>query len=103
MQGQAENIDNMQTTTVTVTEVVRNFSDYINRIAYKGERFVLVKGNKPVAELKPLPTGKTLGDLPRLLASLPSLSKEELTVFSGDVAMVRETAPKEGLKDPWES
>ena len=93
----------MQTTTLTVTEVVRNFSDYINRIAYKGERFVLVKGRKPVAEMKPLPVGKTLGDLPRLLVSLPSLSKEELAALSGDVAMVRETAPKEGLKDPWES
>ena len=93
----------MHTNTLTVTEVVRNFSDYINRIAYKGERFVLVKGNKPVAELKPLPAGKTLGDLPRLLASMPSLSKDELAVFSADVAMVRETAPKERLKDPWES
>jgi antitoxin (DNA-binding transcriptional repressor) of toxin-antitoxin stability system len=93
----------MNTRILTVTEVVRNFSDYINRIAYKGERFVLVKGNKPVAEMKPLPAGKTLGDLPRLLASMPSLSKDELAVFSTDVAMVRETAPKEGLKDPWES
>jgi hypothetical protein len=52
------------------------------------------------SKLTPFPTGKTLGDLPRLLVSLPSLSKKELADFSADVAMVRETAPKEGLKDP---
>jgi antitoxin (DNA-binding transcriptional repressor) of toxin-antitoxin stability system len=93
----------MNTSTLTVTELARHFSDYINRIAYKGEHFVLVKGRKPVAELKPVPKGKTLGELPRLLASLPSLPKEDLAVFSRDVAMVRESASKEGLKDPWGS
>ena len=93
----------MRTSTLTVTEAVRHFSDYINRIAYKHERFVLVKGKKPIAELKPLPVARTLGDLPRLLASLPSLSNADLDAFSKDVAMVRESTAKEGLKDPWES
>jgi len=59
--------------------------------------------NKPVTEIKPLSVGRTLDDLPRLLASLPPLSREELVAFSKDVAMVRETAPQEGLKEPRES
>ena len=56
---------------VNITEVLRNFSDYINRVAYRGERFILVRGGKPVAELSPVPSGTRLGDLPSLLASLP--------------------------------
>ena len=36
--------------TRSVTEVARHFADYINRVVYRGERFVLMRGNKPVAE-----------------------------------------------------
>lgn len=35
--------------TLTVTEVVRHFADYVNRVVYRRESFVLVRGNKPVA------------------------------------------------------
>ena len=93
----------MNSTTVTVTEAVRRFSEYINRIAYRRESFVLVKGKKPVAELKPLPKGRALGDLPRLLASLPPLTADETDAFSADVARARESFAKTGMRDPWES
>lgn len=39
---------------LVVSEAVRNFADYINRVAYRGESFTLVRGNKPVAELAPV-------------------------------------------------
>ena len=44
---------------VIVSEAVRNFADYINRVAYRGESFTLIRGNKPVAELAS--TGKMIG------------------------------------------
>ena len=93
----------MHTTKLTVTEAVRHFSEYVNRITYKHESFVLVKGKKPVAELKPLPSGRTMADLPDLLASLPSLTIEEAETFSADVLTIRESMQHEGLRDPWES
>ena len=65
--------------TISVAEVALHFAEYINRVAYRGERFVLVRGNKPMAELRPLPTGKRLEELPALLASLPHLSSAEAT------------------------
>ena len=89
----------MHNTTVTVTEVVRNFSEYINRIAYRHENFILVKGKKPVAELKPLPLGRTLADLPEMLASLPSLTRDEAEAFSADILHARESPRGEGLRD----
>ena len=88
----------MHTSTLTVTEAVRHFSEYLNRIAYKHERFVLVKGKKPIAELRPLPSGRILADFPDLLASLPSLSKEEIAAFSADITNARESISKEGLR-----
>lgn len=93
----------MTTTTLTVTETVRNFSEYINRIAYKRESFILVKGKKPVAELKPLPTGRILADLPDIMASLPSLSKSDADAFSKDIMKSRKSQQKMETRDPWDS
>ena len=76
---------------LSVTEAVRHFAKYINRVAYRGERFVLVRGNKPMAELRPLPTGKRLAELPALLASLPCLSPAEATQLADDLTAARKT------------
>lgn len=93
----------MREKTLTVTEVVRNFSDYVNRVVYRRERFVLRKGKKPVAELRPVPSGTRLGDLPALLASLPRLSERDAKAFADDLDRARESLAREGLKDPWAS
>jgi len=87
----------------TVTEVLRNFSDYINRVAYRGERFVLVRGGRPVAELTPLPSGTRLGDLPDLLESLPRLSPDEAEAFAGDLERARDELLEHEPRDPWAS
>lgn len=93
----------MQAKTLSVTEVVRHFSDYISRVAYRHEVFVLCKGKRAIAELRPVPSGRYLGDLPRLLASLPRLSDEESETFSEDINRSRSSLRKEALRDPWES
>lgn len=90
-------------TKLSVTEVVRHFSEYINRITYRGEHFLLLKGNKTVAELRPAPRGKTLGELPDLLNSLPHLSRSEADEFAEDISKARSLISKEKLRDPWES
>ena len=89
--------------TLTVTEVTRHFAEYINRVAYRGESFVLVRGNKPIAELRPLPAGKRLGELPALCASLPSLSAMEAAQFAEDLAAAREALARVEVHDPWRS
>ena len=76
---------------LSVTEAARHFAKYINRVAYRGERFVLVRGNKPMAELRPLPTGKQLAELPALLTSLPHLSPAEAMQFADDLTAARKT------------
>ncbi len=93
----------MHTTTLTVTEMVRGFSDYVNRAAYRRERFILLKGRKPVAELRPVPIGRLLGELDAVLRSLPALTAAEAESYAADIEEARERLPKEGLRDPWES
>ena len=89
--------------TRSVTEVARHFAYYINRVVYRGERFVLVRGNKPVAELGPLPVGKRLGELPELLGSLPRLSEAEAADFADDLLSARVGLSAASVRDPWAS
>jgi len=90
-------------TQLTVTEVVRNFAEYVNRVAYRRESFVLLRGNRPVAELRPLPAGTRLGDLPGLLASLPRLSPSEAEELAEDIDSARKDLARRKVADPWQS
>ena len=88
---------------VTITEISRNLADYINRVVYRGESFILVRGKKPVAELKPVMIGKKLGELEETIRSLPVLGEGELDSFVADLVDIRALGNTEGLRDIWES
>lgn len=74
-------------TRLTVTEAARNFSEIIGRVRFKGERFVLFKGGKPVAELGPADAAAPvhLGKLPAVLEGLPHLEPEDADRFAIDL------------------
>jgi antitoxin (DNA-binding transcriptional repressor) of toxin-antitoxin stability system len=40
-------------TKITATELARNLSDILNRVRYKGESFVVIRGGESVAVLEP--------------------------------------------------
>ena len=87
----------------SVTDVARNFSDFINRVVHRGEGFVLTRGGKAVAELRPVPSGRKLSELPVIFASLPRLSDDEATAFAADVDAARGELSRTPDHDPWES
>lgn len=87
--------------TLSVTEVVRNFAEYVNRVAYRRESFVLVRGNRAVAEIRPLPSGRLLSELPGLIASLPRL--DDATEFAADLDAARVELLNREVRDPWQS
>jgi antitoxin (DNA-binding transcriptional repressor) of toxin-antitoxin stability system len=87
----------------TVTEVARNFAAYVNRVAFHQDRFTLTRGGRPVAELTPVPMGKRLDELPRLLASLPRLGAEEAGALEADLAEARRSLGEIEARDPWAS
>lgn len=87
----------------SVTEVARNFAEYVNRVAFRGERFVLMRGRRAVAELRPVPAGMRLGDLPEMLASLPRLGADDAAAFEDELATGVAHLGKLPEHDVWES
>jgi antitoxin (DNA-binding transcriptional repressor) of toxin-antitoxin stability system len=91
------------TSTLSVTEAARRFSDVINRTRYRRERFVLTKGGAPVAEIRPLvgTGGVTAREVAAALAGLPRLGAAEAERFEHDLAAARRSiAPLEAA--PWD-
>lgn len=88
--------------TITITRLARNLADIVNRVAYRNERFTVVRGKRAVAELIPVPAGRPLADLPELLESLPRLDEGDAETFSRDLAEGRAllSPPEPG---PWAS
>lgn len=87
----------------SITDVARNFSDYIDRVTHQGETFVLMRGGKAVAELRPLSAGQTLGDLAAFLASAPRLGEENAAAFAAELEEARAELNAAPLRDPWDS
>ena len=59
-------------TKITATEPAKNLYDILNRIRYRGERFVVERNGEPVATLAPVktPPGITVGELIALVGDL---------------------------------
>ena len=86
---------------LSVTEAARHFAAYVDRVVRRGESLVLVRGNEPVAELRPLPVGNRLAELPALLASLPHLAPDEAAQFADDIDAARAELARVEVHDPW--
>ena len=93
----------MNIKSLSVTDVARHFSDYVNRVAYRHERFVLRKGRMIMAELRPVVAGRRLGELPAIIASLPRMSESDLASFSEDLCRFRKNLAGKRMRDPWVS
>jgi antitoxin (DNA-binding transcriptional repressor) of toxin-antitoxin stability system len=85
----------------SVTDIARHFSDVINRVAFRGERFVLVRGRRAVAELRPVHPGVRIADLPAVFAALPRLTPADAAAFSTDLDRARTAAARVPLRNPW--
>ena len=79
---------------LAVTEAVKNFYKILGRIGFRRERFILLTGGKPVAELGPAATDASvrLGELPAILEALPHLEPEDADCFALDLESGRSTA-----------
>lgn len=89
--------------TASVTEVSRNFAEFVNRVSYLGERYTLVRGGKAVAELGPVARGVPIRDIPAVFAGLPRLTPAEAEAFAGDLEAARDGLRALEPRDPWES
>jgi prevent-host-death family protein len=88
---------------VSVTEMARNFSEFINRVAYRGEHFILTRSGRPVGELRPAVITGRLSELPAILASLPHLSPEDVESFAADLELARQELDEKPIENRWTS
>jgi len=57
---------------ISATQAVRQFSDLLNRVRYRGEEFIIERGGEPICILSPLkPSTCTGAELVAILRSLP--------------------------------
>lgn len=84
---------------ITATDAARNLSDFLNRVRYKGESFLITRNGEEVGMLSPIATGspKTVG---HLLALLERGFPDEQ--FAADLEEIRREQPPLP-EDPWES
>jgi len=89
---------------ISATRAVRDFSEVLNTIKFKGVHYIIERGGKPVASMKPIDEKtdfKTLGELKALLKKLPRLD-EELDSFASDLEDISKNQPLMTMGDLWE-
>lgn len=89
-------------TEITATQAARNLAEYLNRVAYRGERFLIRRGNKPIAELVPASQGKTGAELADAWQNMEHLTPEEAEAFARDVEEGVAWINSQPLVSPWD-
>jgi prevent-host-death family protein len=89
---------------ISSTEAVRNFSELLNNIKYRGDRYTVIRGGKPAASLvpaEPLRSVATLADLREIMRHLPHLDSDDKE-FESDVTAAANSQPPMPGAMPWE-
>jgi len=91
-------------TAISSTEAVRNFSELLNNIKYRGDRYTVIRGGKPAASLipvEPVCSGATLADLRKIVHAFPHLDRND-TSFEADVIAAASSQPPMPEALSWE-
>jgi hypothetical protein len=89
---------------ISATRAVRDFSEVLNTIKFKGVHYIIERGGKPIASMKSIDEKMdpmTLGELKTLLKKLPKLD-EELEAFASDLEEITRNQPPASTVDLWE-
>lgn len=91
-------------TDITATEAVRHFSELLNSIKYRKDRFTIIRGGKAAAALVPAEEAvpeRHLVELGAIYKTLPRLDSDD-TGFVEDVLATAGAQPPLPEKTPWE-
>ena len=88
---------------ITVTEMMRSFSDIVSQVYYQDKSFDIKKGANIVARLVPSrqKRGIAIKDLEKLLANGPHLDKDDIDDFEEAMNEARALKPYCGDDDKW--
>ena len=87
---------------ITVTDLIRSFSDIIGRVYYKGESFDIKKGPNIVAMLSPKSkSSMSVSELNTFFKETPHLSDEDVEDFE-DILKENRLLKGDGGVNKWE-
>ena len=89
---------------ISATRAVRDFSEVLNTIKFKGIHYIIERGGKPIASMKSVDEkidSMTLSELQPLLKKLPRLG-EELEAFASDLEGISRNQPLVSTGNLWE-
>jgi prevent-host-death family protein len=89
---------------ITATQAVRDFSELLNKVKFKGERYIIERSGKPVAQVEPVKNARKaimLKELKALLEELPRMD-EELDAFAADLEGFWKIQPPLPEESAWE-
>jgi len=90
--------------TINATDAVREFSEILNSVKYRGSRFTVLRGGKPTAAIVPVEStapGKTFRELEIVVKSLPALGDDREN-FACDIEEIIHTQPPVSEGGTWE-
>lgn len=87
----------LMATTVTATELARKLGDFLGRVRYRGESFVVERNGVEVARLEPA----NAASLPALSAALAVWSGSGLEDAGFAADLERVNAANKAPKNPW--
>ena len=88
---------------ISATQAVRDFSEVLNTIKFKGVHYIIERGGKPIACMKSIDekvNPMTLAELKNVLKKLPRLERE-LDAFASDIAEIIDNQPLIPTGDSW--
>lgn len=89
---------------ITATDAVRNFSEILNAVTYRGVSYIVLRGKKPVAEIHPAEARKDerlLSELAEIWKSVPKLGKDSAS-FDRDLKWALGHQPSPAKGSEWE-
>lgn len=87
--------------TITLTEMHRSLADIMNQVDYRRKSFIIKRGNKEIAELRPVTKGIAGAELLEFWKNGPHLSPEDAEAFAEDYYAMKASERVEDY-DPWE-
>lgn len=89
---------------ITATEAVKDFSALLNRIKFRGDRYIIQRSGKPMAFILPFEgasKSRSLKELKSILSELPRLN-EDVEDFAADLEALRKRQPSLPEERPWD-
>ena len=86
---------------ITATKAVREFSELLNTVRFKGNRYIIERNGKPIAVMAPIKETVKIRELKSLLNQLPKLDGD-IETFADDVFEIAKHQPPLPEEKRWE-